>query len=99
MLVELRQVEVYIEPNDILTQALEEGDISVDRVIQECITEEGVETILDAVDNDDIREYVEKYGLDLEINTTLDQVTKAVIYFNQTEKAKLLWLLLRCEDQ
>jgi len=97
MLVELRQVEVFVEPNDILTQALEEGDISVDRVIQECLTEEGVETILDAVDNDDIRDYVEKYDLDLEINT-LHQVVRAVAEFSDDDKAKLLWQLLKCKE-
>jgi len=97
MLVELRQVEVFVEPNDILTQALEEGDISVDRVIQECITEEGVETILDAVDNDDIREYVEKYELDLEINT-YSQVSRAINEFSDIDKANLLWQLLKCKE-
>ena len=98
MLVELRQVEVFVEPNEILTQALEEGDISVDRVIQECITEEGVETVLDAIDNDDIREYVEKYDLDLEINT-YHQVSRAIQEFSDEDKSKLLWQLLKCKEQ
>ena len=97
MLVELRDVEVFIEPNEILTQALEEGDIQIDRVIQDCMTEEGVEAVLDAVGNDDIRDYVEKYSLDIEVDV-YDQVARAVKEFSQPQKAQLLWQLLKCEE-
>ena len=97
MLVELRQVEVFVEPNDIISQALEEGDISVDHVIRECISEEGVETVLDSIDNDDIRDYVERYDLDIEIDV-YDQVSRAVKEFSQPQKAQLLWQLLKCEE-
>ncbi len=97
MLVELKDVEVFIEPNEILTQALEEGDLAVDRVIQDCLTEEGVESVLDAVDNNDIRDYVEKYDLDIEIDV-YDQVARAVKEFTQEQKAQLLWQLLKCEE-
>ncbi len=97
MLVELKDVEVFIEPNDILTQALEERDISIDHVIRECISEEGVESVLDAVDNDDIRDYVEKYNLDIEIDV-YDKVARALKEFSQPQKAQLLWQLLKCEE-
>ena len=99
MLVELQQVEVFIEPNDILTQALEEGDISIDRVISECITEEGAEAVLDAIDNYDIKDYVEKYELhsDVEIDMYA-QVLEIIQKLSQTDKAKLLWQLLKCKE-
>ena len=97
MLVELKDVEVFIEPNDVLTQALEEGDISIDHVIRECITEEGVESVLDAVDNEDIKNYVQRYDLDIEIDG-YDQVERAVKEFSQPKKAQLLWQLLKCEE-
>ncbi len=96
MLVELRDVEVFIEPQDILTQALEEGDLQIDRVVQDCITEEGAESVLDAVDNNDITNYVEKYDLNIEIDE-YDQVVRAIKEFSQAQKAQLLWQLLKCE--
>ena len=98
MLVELRDVEVFIEPRDILTQAIEEGDVSVDSIIYECITEAGVEQVLDGVDNDDICAYVEKYKLDLDINT-LPQITTAIRKLSQADKSQILWQLLKCEEQ
>ena len=97
MLVELKDVEVFIEPNEILTQALEEGDISIDHVIRECINEEGVETVLDSIDNNDIRDYIEKYDLDIELDV-YDQVARAVSEFSEDDKAKLLWQLLKCKE-
>ena len=97
MLIELKDVEVFIESNEILTQAIEEGDISIDHVIRECISEEGVESVLDAVDNDDIRDYVEKYNLDIEIDV-YDKVARALKEFSQPQKAQLLWQLLKCEE-
>jgi hypothetical protein len=97
MLVELRDVEVFIEPQDILSKALQEGDLTVDQAIYECVSEEGVERVLDAIDNDDIRGYVERYDLDLELDT-FAQVARAVSTFSQEDKAKLLWLLLKCQE-
>ncbi len=92
MLVELRDVEVYIEPDEILTKALEEGDLSADTVVRECIINDGVDSVLDAIDNGDITDYCER----LELTTQLDfeQVAANVRQMNQTEKAKLMWMLL-----
>ena len=97
MLVELKDVEVFIEPNEILTQALEEGDLTVDTVIRECITEGGDEAVLDALDNDDIINYVEKYDLDIKLNV-YEQIKRALVELSQKDKAQLLWYLLKCEE-
>ncbi len=97
MLIELRDVEVHIEPEVVLVQAIEEGDITTDTLIRECISQEGAESVLDAVDNDDIHNYVEKYDLDIEIDV-YDQVARAVKEFSQSQKAQLLWQLLKCEE-
>jgi len=95
MLVELRDVEVHIEPEFILTQALEDGDLTVDTVIRECITEGGNKCVLDALDNDDILNYVKEYDLDIEIDM-YDRVIRAVAEFTEMDRAKLLWQLLKC---
>ena len=94
MLVELRDVEVHIEPETILTQAIQEGDISTDILISECISNDGVEKVLDAIDNDDIIDYSKRYALADEL-PNLDEIVLGVRELNQTDKAKLLWLLLK----
>ena len=97
MLVELRDVEVHIEPELILTQALDDGDLIVDTVIRECISVGGDECVLDAIDNDDILKYVKEYDLDIEINM-YDRVLRAVAEFTEIDRAKLLWQLLKCKE-
>jgi len=97
MLIELRDVEVHIEPELILTQALEDGELTVDSVIRECITEGGDECVLDAIDNDDILDYVKEYDLDIKIDM-YDRVLRAVAEFTDTDRAKLLWQILKCQE-
>ena len=96
MLIELRDVEVHIEPETVLTKALKEGDLSIDRVIRGCITEDGVESVLDSVDNDDIMRYVKDYDLDIECDN-YDLVVRSIKELSQPRKAQLLWQLLKCE--
>ena len=97
MLVELKQVEVFVEPNDILTQAIQEGDLTVDYIVRECISEESVEVVLDAVDNDDILDYVESHNLDVE-SISYSQVSRTINEFSETDRAKILWQLLKCQE-
>ena len=92
MLVELRDVEVYIEPQEILTKALEEGDLSVDTAVRECIINDGANEVLDAVDNSDITDYCQRH--EIMDQMSYEEVAKNVATLNQTEKAKLVWLLL-----
>ncbi len=94
MLVELRDVEVHVEPETILVQALQEGDISIDAIIRECISEEGADAVLDAIDNDDITSYSKRFGLADEL-PNLDEIILGVRELDQEDKAKLLWLLLK----
>ena len=92
MLIELRDVEVYVEPDDIMTKALEEGDLTIDTLVRECISEEGVDSVLDAVDNSDITDYCERLELLPEMD--FQQIIETLPRLNQDEKAKLMWLLL-----
>ena len=94
MLVELRDVEVHIEPETVLVQALEEGDISVDAIVRECISQDGADIVLDAIDNDDITSYSKRFGLADEL-PNLEAIVLGVRELDQEDKAKLLWLLLK----
>jgi len=94
MLVELRDVEVYVEPEEILTKALEEGDLSVDTVVRECIINDGVEDVLDSVDNSDITAYCEKHNI-MDLAQGFEMVMETVPTITQEQKAQLLWLLLK----
>ena len=94
MLVELKEVEIYIEPETILTQALEDGDISTDTIVRECIGEDGVDAVLDAVDNNDIRLYCERLGL-IKSHLKYEEIIIGVRALSTENKAKILWLLLK----
>jgi hypothetical protein len=96
MLIELRDVEVYVEPDEILKKALEEGDLRIDQVVKECIYEESAEAVLDVIDHSDIEHYCKRH----DIGTTIvdfETIASAVKNLTNLEKAQLLWLLLKCE--
>ena len=94
MIVEVKYAEIDIEPETILVQALQEGDISIDAIIRECISEDGADAVLDAIDNDDITSYSKRFGLADEL-PNLDEIILGVRELDQEDKAKLLWLLLK----
>ena len=96
MLIELRDVEVHIEPETILTQAIQEGDISVDTLVRACVDEEGAEAVLEVISPYIIKEYCIKRDINIELNY-FPQIVEAVKEFNTTEKAMLLWQLLKDE--
>lgn len=94
MLIELKDVEAYIQPDEILTKALQEGDISVATVVQECINEEGVDAVLKTLDEDEIIEYVQKYRLRAYIGG-VTEIIEAIDLLSDTDKALVLWNLLK----
>jgi len=94
MLVELRDVEVHIEPETVLTQALQEGDISTDTVVRECIDQDSANAVLDAVDNSDIESYCKRYGL-ADVLPKYDEIVLGLRGLANEDKAKILWLLLK----
>ncbi len=96
MLVELRDVEVHIEPQEILIQALQDYDLSIDTVISQCIYEENADEVLKAIDNADIQNYCEVNNISTTTND-FESITLTVKELNQQEKAQLVWMLLRCE--
>mgnify|MGYP006883146842 CR=1 FL=1 len=97
MLLELRDVEVHIEPVEVLTQALQDYDLSVNDTINICIDEESVDTVLEAIENEDIKAYCYNKDINIELNY-FPQICEAVKEFTTQEKAMLLWQLLKDES-
>ena len=97
MLVELKDVEVFIEPQRILQQALQEGDISISDVVDACIDEEGSDAILEAFDHEVIKQFCYDKDINIELKY-FDQISAAVKEFSSQEKAMLLWQLLQCQE-
>lgn len=96
MLIELRDVEVYIEPDEILKKALEEGDLSVDKVVRACIYEESSVAVLEALEHSDIEDFCKRH----EIGSTVvnyGAIVSTLSRLTNQEKAQLLWLLIKCE--
>jgi len=96
MLVEIKDVEVHIEPEEVLQQALQEYDLSVNEVVNICIDESEVDTVLEAIDNESIRNYCYDKDINIELKY-YDQISAAIKEFTSTEKAMLLWQLLKEE--
>jgi len=96
MLVELKDVEIHIEPEEILIQALQDYDLSIDTVVSQCIYEEDVNAVLETIDNADIQNYCENNNISITTNG-FESIAKVVKELNQQEKAKLVWMLLKCE--
>ena len=96
MLVELKYVEAHIEPEQILIQAIQEADISVESVVRACIEEEGADAVLEAFDHEVIKQFCYDKDINIELKY-YDQISAVVKEFNTTEKAMLLWQLLKEE--
>ena len=96
MLVEIKDVEVHIEPIEILIQALQDYDLSINDTVNICIEEESVDTVLEAIDNESIKSYCYAKDINKELKY-FDQISDAVKQFTTTEKAMLLWQLLKEE--
>ena len=96
MLIELKDVEVHIEPTEVLSQALQDYDITVNDVVNICIEEESVDTVLEALENEDIKSYCYDKDINIELKY-FEQISEAVKEFTTQEKAMLLWQLLKEE--
>jgi len=97
MLIELRDVEVHIEPIEVLQQALQDYDLSITDAVNICIDASSVSEVLATIDNDDIEQYCINKKLSAHL-LTLDDIATALPSLTHTDKAKLLWLLLKCEE-
>ncbi|RLE43856.1 hypothetical protein DRJ22_06425 [Candidatus Woesearchaeota archaeon] len=96
MLVELRDVEVYVEPDDILSKALSDGDLSISDAISICEEEAGASEILDSIDDEDIQKYCNDKELELECD--FEMMAKNLKGLSQEERAQLLWFIIGIND-
>lgn len=96
MLVELRDVEVYVEPADILSKALSDGDLSISDAIGICEEEAGASEILDSIDDEDIQKYCNDKELELECD--FEMMAKNLKNLSQEERAQLLWFIIGIND-
>jgi len=96
MLVELRDVEVYVEPDDILSKALSDGDLSISDAISICEEEAGASEVLDSIDDEDIQKYCN--DKELEIECDFEMMAKNLKGLSQEQRASLLWLIIGIND-
>ena len=94
MLVELRDVEVHVEPEEILTQALRDGDLYLSHAITLCIEEEDADAVLEAVENKDIRDYCDKHSIYRD-KVDFEFLMNAIQVLSEQQKADLVWKLLK----
>ena len=97
MLIELRDVEVYVEPDDILYKALSNGDLSISDAINICEEEANAEEILQNIDDEDIQQYCNKYSIELEYN--FEMIVKSLKDLTQEERASLMWFIIGINDK
>ena len=97
MLIELRDVEVYVEPDDILSKAISEGDLSVRDVISICEEEADAQEILQEIDDEDIQQYCNEKNIEIEYD--FEMIAKSLKYLEQKERASLLWLIIGINDE
>ena len=96
MLVELRDVEVYVEPNDILSKALSDGDLSIYDAVSICEEEAGASEILDSIDDEDIQKYCN--DKELELSCDFKMMAKNLKSLSQEERAQILWFIVGIND-
>ena len=97
MLVTLRDVEVYVEPEEIIFQSLNDGDISVRNVVAMCQEEAGTEEVLKSIEDRDIQVYCDTKGIELKCN--LKMIIKNIRILSKEERASLLWELMGVDDE
>ena len=97
MLIELRDVEVYVEPDDILSKALCDGDLSIRDAISICEEEAGAQEILENIDDNDIQQYYKDKSIQIEYD--FEMIANSLKYLSQEERASLLWFIIGINDE
>jgi len=97
MLVTLRDVEVYVEPEEIIFQSLSDGDIPVRDIVAMCQEEAGTEEVLKSIEDRDIQVYCDTKGIELKCD--LNMIIKNIRILSREERASLLWELMGVDDE
>ena len=99
MLVELKYVEVEIEPEEILSQALRDGDLSVKDALSLCEDEVDMQDILEDLspDGDDLQQYCNTKNIELEVD--FEDMVRSLKNLTQEQRASLLWFIIGIADE
>ena len=97
MLIELRDVEVYVEPDDILYKALSNAELSVEDVINIIENEADAEEILKNIDDEDIQQYCKDKSIEIEYD--FEMMVKSLKDLSQEQRASLLWFIIGINDE
>lgn len=99
MLVELKYVEIEIEPEEILSQALRDGDLSVRDTLSLCEDEASMQDILEELepDGDDILRYCD--AKNIELTYDFEAIVKSLKDLTQEQRASLLWFIIGINDE
>ena len=97
MLVELKYVEVEIEIEEVFSQAIRDGDLSIRDAVSICEDESDAEEILNLISDEDIQQYCDTKGIELECD--FEMMTKNLKGLSTEERASLLWHLLGINNE
>ena len=97
MLVELKYVEIEIEVEEILFQALRDGYLSVDDAVRICEEEAGTQEILKNIDDEDIQKYCKDKNIEIEYD--FEMIANSLKYLSQEERASLMWFIIGINDE
>ena len=97
MLVELKYVEIDIEIEEVFGQAIRDGDLTIGDAVSICEDESDAEEILDLISDEDIQQYCDTKGIELECD--FEMMTKNLKGLSTEERASLLWHLLGINNE
>ncbi len=97
MLVELKYVEVEIEIEEVFSQAIRDGDLSIRDAVSICEDESDAEEILELISDEDIQQYCDTKGIELECD--FEMMAKNLKGLSTEERASLLWHLLGINNE
>ena len=97
MFVEVKNIDIEVEPQEILFQALSEGDLSIDDAVRICEEEAGTYEVLECIEDEDIQIYCNKNGIELEYN--FEMIAKSLKDLTKEQRASLLWFIIGINDE
>ena len=97
MLIELKDVEVYVEPDDILYKALQNGDLTIRDAVSICEDEASAEEILKNIDDEDIQKYCDEKSIQIEYD--FEMIVNSLKYLSPEQRASLLWFIIGINDE
>ncbi len=96
MLIELRDIEAYVEPDDILQQALRDGDLSGRDTINILQEDMLIDDILDEFDPIDILAFCKKNEIKQELD--FEEIVDSLQELSKEEKKEIIWKIINIDN-